>query len=635
MINLRLNQRECYDIGLNLDKFLISAKCRFGKTYVATKLIAEGWNSHTTIIMSGKDVRGEWDNALREEFSNHDLIIYTNEELNTIDFNSIPNQQRVVIFLSLQKAGRSISDLTEINYNEDEDSEELDYTVLSNIALINFVNKRTGLKTLVLDEAHFAEQTERTQNILNSYKDIDKILYLTATPYTHSLKEKFPNTDMIYTYSYKDEMEEVANGTFKGHYTPVKMNWFIPDLTSCIGSSEEEGSKEWNQAFNNINIDVLISKLISCVKKRDKRNFVIFVDRCDHAYLLKERLKTISNVNAEVIVGNQVLNHVEGTSLSERAERWYHNHNTKNVNDFNFLISCGRLGTGSSVPSIEGVVFLRKVNQLITLEQYSARAITPSSDFYRNNGIKTECDIYLFNRYNELKVLNDYIIQSSKDKCDNTDSENDLTDHTRDLFNSFVKHCPIYIEQDLNMVELTYEKFLSSNYISYKDDELFNDIIDSDIVNNLPLTQEGKKILNSLLSQNGCSTIKELIEKAKSSSEARSALRKISDLRKALSTIFKQTLNQLDDLSLLNININKGIIEFNTNYLDPFNNFNSIYYNGLGDDSEEVYQYNEESNFEQIITSNKLTMEFMNYIKENYPVIFYKFYYTKHLNLQI
>lgn len=58
-----INQQKCFDKAKNKTEFLIAAKCRFGKTFVAAEIAIEGWHSEKLLVISGmKSVEDEWKN---------------------------------------------------------------------------------------------------------------------------------------------------------------------------------------------------------------------------------------------------------------------------------------------------------------------------------------------------------------------------------------------------------------------------------------------------------------------------------------------------------------------------------------------------------------------------------------------
>lgn len=64
-----INQKKCFDKAKDKTDFLIAAKCRFGKTFVASEIAVNGWFSEKILVVSGmKSVEKEWTDLFEEQY---------------------------------------------------------------------------------------------------------------------------------------------------------------------------------------------------------------------------------------------------------------------------------------------------------------------------------------------------------------------------------------------------------------------------------------------------------------------------------------------------------------------------------------------------------------------------------------
>lgn len=151
---LRYRQEECHDKLIksyqegNKD-FFIAAVCRFGKTITTMASLRDLGNlidpqNQVIVILSTMDVKGEWFDGADKAGFDTSLIGSSKEDLtniNSIDFDSLPEEGKHVVYVSTQKIGNG-SQVSE--------------------SLIKWFNRHRGLRSLVYDESHLGSGTIRT-----------------------------------------------------------------------------------------------------------------------------------------------------------------------------------------------------------------------------------------------------------------------------------------------------------------------------------------------------------------------------------------------------------------------------------------------------------------------------------------
>lgn len=450
-------QEECYCKALNKDKFLIAAKCRFGKTYVASKLIHDGWDSNITFILSGLNVRNEWEKALIEAgYISNETLFTTNQTLNNLDLNSIARTKKIAIFISLQKLNYELR-----NINEE---------------LFDFFNSFKGIKTIVIDEAHFGEQTEKSHYILSKC-NMNKILYLSATPYTNSIDLSFDeNSRYTFTYLQEQKTFEVSDGSLD--YTPIKLNLRV--VNKYIEITDNDTIEDWKYLYENKNKDILKgfieNSLIQGIKKLNRHNILILCDSIISAKKLSSLLNTYDNVKA--------INVWEDNIDSNSAEDFF----TNNAEELNFITTVNKLGTGSTIPSLDCVAFCCNTKSAIKFIQCSMRACSPKEN-------KTSADILVFNKFGAYEVYRTIASLEAGKKENATLDKQDIKELQRYL--------PIFIEEEVGFKELDYAEITDFNSLYVKGKaRLFDYITSADEINCLPLFNRIKEdIIDSIKSE--------------------------------------------------------------------------------------------------------------------------------------
>lgn len=410
-------QEECYEKAAKKDSFLISATCRFGKTYVGSKLFYEAWSADIVVILSGKDVRGEWKDGLKQAgFKN---IITTNEDLNKLDFDNFDYSQRYAFFISAQKAGYGLT--------------KRDSTVVtSDQRLIDVFNKFPGTRVLCFDESHFAEQTERSQKIISMYH-CDKKLYISGTAYTSSLVKQFSQEDR-YDYTYMDLVRDYKAGILS--YTPVLLRMYILDTFTSL--SNESCVENWSELFRNKeDTKCLLERTIKFVKEHDDQNSLIVCNRTKDAETVVRILNSSEfkeyNVRALSAAGDN------GEIDSATATRFYENNSTTT----NFIVTCDRLCTGSSIGPLQSVLFYCPTQSAIKFMQTAMRCCTPWKGHNKEFG-----DVVCFNKFGAFSIYNTTASLLLQEK---------LTTRIRqDDYEEFQEALPMFIEDNVGLRQVEF-----------------------------------------------------------------------------------------------------------------------------------------------------------------------------------
>lgn len=412
LITLRdRRQAECYEKARNKDSFLIAAICRFGKTYVASKLLHDAWNANITVILSGINVRDEWKNALLA--SGFDNVITTNEELNKIDLQNLDHSQRYVFFVSSQKAGMGLF--------------KRDATAIpSNLQLIEAFNAFPGTKVICFDESHFAEQTERSQCLLSQY-NVDKKLYISGTPYTTSLVKQFP-AENRYQYTYIDLVRDWKNGVLS--YKPVLLNMYI--LDKFISLNDEDCVEDWPALFKDTyKTKQLLTRTIKFAVEHKNQNNLIVCNRTNDAETIVKLLNSSEfsgyNVKAVSAAGDSdQISSLEATQFFESSDA------------INFIVTCDRLCTGATIPPLQSVLFYCPTQSAIKFIQTSMRCCTPWANHNKDHG-----DVVCFNKFGAFSIYNTVANLEAQDK---------ITTQTRqDDFDTLQKALPLFIEDNVGL----------------------------------------------------------------------------------------------------------------------------------------------------------------------------------------
>ena len=346
-----INQQKCFDKAKNKTEFLIAAKCRFGKTFVAAEITVEGWHSEKILVVSGmKSVEDEWKNLFKKEYPNFKNITFTTvQALNGSDM-----------------ANKIIAE-----------------------------NKNCNL---IFDEAHFGEQTDRTQEIIKAINPSRK-LYLTATPYTCSLAKQFSEENQ-FNYSIQDEFEDYfkdpENFVKENNYTPVSVSLSI--LQSNELYENTKGIEVWTKAA--------WQEFKKELDSKNYKTFMYFVQNKKQADEVKKAFEKFDELKGHVCQLSGTENERGSEEFDEENTRRYYEdvktatekcYEAKQKNEYFCIIACKRGGTGVTFKGLDCVAFYNAPNSAIDFIQKSYRCANPDEN-------KTKATVYCFNKESALSV---------------------------------------------------------------------------------------------------------------------------------------------------------------------------------------------------------------------------------------
>lgn len=346
-----INQKKCFDKAKDKTEFLIAAKCRFGKTFVASEIAVNGWHSEKILVVSGmKSVEKEWTDLFEEQYPDFKNFTFTTVQ-------------------SLNGSDRANKILAE--------------------------NKNC---TLIFDEAHFGEQTDRTQEIIRSINPSRK-LYLTATPYTCSLVKQFSKENQ-FNYSIQDEFEDYfkdpENFVKENNYTPVSVSLSI--LQSNELYENTKGIEVWTK-----------SAWQEFKKELDSKNyktFIYFVQDKKQADEVKKSFERFDELKGHIYQLSGTENEKDSDEFDEESTRKTYEdvktavercYEAKQKNEYFCIIACRRGGTGVTFKGLDCVVFYNAPNSAIDFIQKSYRCANPDEN-------KTKATVYCFTKESALSV---------------------------------------------------------------------------------------------------------------------------------------------------------------------------------------------------------------------------------------
>lgn len=347
-----INQQKCFDKAKNKTEFLIAAKCRFGKTFVASEIAVNGWFSEKILVVSGmKSVEKEWADLFKEQYPGFKNFTFT----------------------TVQAAG-----------NDSEKAKKLK-------------EEYKGC-TLIFDEAHFGEQTDRTQEIIRDINPSRK-LYLTATPYTCSLVKQFSKENQ-FNYSIQDEFEDYfkdpENFVKKNNYTPISVSLSI--LQSNELYENTKGIEVWTKAA--------WKEFKKELDSKNYKTFIYFVQSKKQADEVKKSFEKFDELKGHIHQLSGTENERGSEEFDEESTRRYYEdvkaatercYEAKQKDEYFCIIACRRGGTGVTFKGLDCVVFYNAPNSAIDFIQKSYRCANPDEN-------KTKATVYCFNKESALSV---------------------------------------------------------------------------------------------------------------------------------------------------------------------------------------------------------------------------------------
>lgn len=390
------NQQKCFNKAKNKSKFLIAAKCRFGKTFVASEIVYIGWSAQKVLVIAGySDLKDEWDETIKSQYP---------EKVQDFEFQT----------LQMLKTGTKRKEI---------------------------ISRNKGC-VLIFDEAHFGERTAKTQEIIKELQP-SKILYLTATAYTDSLITKFAKENGLegenqYSYSIQDEF----NDYFKNPKSFVEINKYTPvKIAISILQYEEVGEKRGIEIWTKM----AWSKFKTELDSKGYKTILYFVKNKKEANTVEEQFKKFSDFkidkNKFKIHNLSGSENVLGDEIDETKTRAFHKdvakakdsvYTAKQNEDYFLVIACKRGSTGVTWKGLDCIVFYDAPDSAIDFIQKSYRCGNPEEG-------KSEATVYCFNKESALNV---YLKVNEKEaKRRNISAEENFT--------NFAKCMEVYLDGKL------------------------------------------------------------------------------------------------------------------------------------------------------------------------------------------
>lgn len=403
---LRKRQEECHDKLIESYKkghkeFLIAANCRFGKTITALQTLRDmATNDQVIVVISTMDIKKEWTEGAEAAGFDLDLL---NQAVNDIDFASLPEAGRHVIYCSTQKLGNGSK---------------------ASLALIKWFNNHAGLKSLVYDECHLGAGTERTVTEILERLNFDNKVYLSGTPYRKHLKKEFgldllEGEEKTYLYTIMDERQDYKDGVITD-YTPVQLEMHVlnyaKDIDTLVADDDKDAVKYgvssayFKKIFSDANYKTyaveFLNKILDFAKEKNIRTFLFFVplrkvgnDIIKHFEKMFSDKIEFRNLCGDYASDDTTESEDEKKLDSEAAKltEFYSMDNGK----VKIGITCNKCGTGATLKHLDAVAFLKDTTQAIPFIQKSQRARTPEEG-------KTVAYCLCFNQWQGLKAFCDY-----------------------------------------------------------------------------------------------------------------------------------------------------------------------------------------------------------------------------------
>lgn len=428
--NLRYRQEECHNKIIESYKkgnkeFLIAANCRFGKTITALQTLRDmaETEDQVIVVICTMSVKKEWIDGAEKTGFNTDLL---SQEVNDIDFDSLSEEGRHIIYCSTQKLGNGSK---------------------ASLDLIKWFNRHKGLKSLVYDECHLGAGTDRTQEEILERLNFDNKIYLSGTPYRKNLKKEFhldlvDSEERTYFYTLTDERKDYKEGVITD-YTPVQLEMHVLDYAKDIDSLVDENNKEaqkygvssayFKKIFSEANYrsyaEEFLNKIIDFANLKNIKTFLFFVPLRkvgsdlvkNFAGEFKDRIE-FRNLCGDYTADDRTESDDEKQAESEAAKlsAFYSERSDK----IKIGITCNKCGTGTTLRGLDAVAFLKDTTQAIPFIQKSQRVRTPEEG-------KTAGYCLCFNQWQGLMAFKDYAraVSSNSGETSEKESVNNLIDN--------------------------------------------------------------------------------------------------------------------------------------------------------------------------------------------------------------
>lgn len=376
---LRYPQFECIKKGIEVfqhsREYFLDCVPRFGKTSAGYYLGLNIIKSNIIVIFTGVTTKSEWEDEIKN-FDIPNLRFYSrNEDLKSMDIDKLDPNCTHIFYCNLMLMERD---------------GEVETKLLSGLSKYKV--------TYILDEVHHFVGSETVQkyiSLIRQYKNHYLIL-LTGTAYTdfcRSFKE-----ENIYRCTYEDTWNYKRAGLID--YCLPKLHLTIPtELASILSKKKYDYLKLWkddSKAKEAINIIIKSIKIINS-NKEELHNFLVVCNSQDECNYLNKFLNKFNSCTSRVVYG--------GAKDDSGKEEWNSDSVDKylkeNPTTYNFLVTCSKFCTGSTIRELQGVLFLCSTTSAIKFVQASFRCASP----YKDKREKSDAYIICFEKYTAFEIL--------------------------------------------------------------------------------------------------------------------------------------------------------------------------------------------------------------------------------------
>ena len=497
-IVLRPEQSECIKKVVHhfkkADKFLINAKMRYGKTFVALGIVKECQFKKTIIITHRPVVNAGWYEDFTKIFNGENYLYGSKTNGNGI--KSLLAQDKGFIYFA------SIQDLREskrVGGQYDKNEEIFD----------------TVWDCVIVDEAHEGTQTalgeDTIAKIVKNEKQETKFLALSGTPF--NIVSEYDD-DSIYTWDYIMEQESKYEWDKKhfGDSNPYEelpeMRIYTYDLGDLLNSYTSYDDKAFNfseffrtwtgdyeldyadmppnaQVGDFVHEKDVLSFLNLMTKKDENSNYPF--SREEYRQLFHHTLWMIPGVREAKALKNLMSKHpvfglfnivnVAGSDDEESKDAL--NSVRKAIKDaeddgFTITLSCGKLTTGVTVREWTGV-FMLSGSYSTSAANYLQTIFRVQSPCNKNGKIKELAYVFDFAPDRTLKMVADAVSISTKA------GKSKLND--KNIMGKFLNYCSVISISGSEMKEYSASRLLQQLKRAYADKVVKNGFDDAKLYN--------------------------------------------------------------------------------------------------------------------------------------------------------
>lgn len=386
---LRYPQFECIEKGekvfLFSNEYLLDCVPRVGKTSTSLYLSLNTLESKVIVIFTGITTEEEWKGELGK-FNISNLKFYSNskgkdegnslikvEDIALVDMENLDPGYIHVFYCNLM--------LTERNPQIER----------------NLFDKLFKYKVnYIIDEAHHFVNSNTVQEYIRRINNIHlPLIYLTGTAYTEFCRSF--REEIIYRCTYEDLWNYKRAGLID--YCISKMHILIPsEVASILETKKKDYLKLWEDHPRAKEAIRSILKAIGGVgkDKNDLHNFLVVCNSQKECDELNKVLSKYLGCTSRVVYGE---------AKDDNGKKWdstsANNHLKANPTTYNFLLTCNKFCTGSTIRELQGVLFLCSTESAIKFVQASFRCASP----YDDGREKTDAYIFCFEKYTALGIL--------------------------------------------------------------------------------------------------------------------------------------------------------------------------------------------------------------------------------------